>query len=581
MSSIRDKIKRSSTLSIKKEKNVEESDTIKSHRESISNWIRTFENKDENYDLLLIDPDQDLLYIFESMTSLPFEKSYIYNSNSSYRSSSKSLKKSSKAPNFSELEGLETMKYRNRKFAVCTITKDNNIMGSEVSIWLDMDYVKNVIAEMLLINAVDISDSIYFWKIKEQGSNKLLSVTVWGKIRQNVVPRDMSIDVNDIRWVTEFKKYVKTILQFGIKDDSYVDQFISEKNMELWVQSVTHVTKSISVNYEGREFYGDGVTKYLFRECMDQKFSFQDSGVVSEFSNTYMSASYQHRFSEDMRLDEWLIAEEIDLQKDAEEKKRGDRLIKIKTDLFESFFGTLARIGNNMTLFLGTMLLYNFMSLLTESLPFFQSIINGIPKTQITQLGSKMGFNKIENIIEETYREYDLSDKNERYIRMTPTTDFINFLLSKEEFKKYRSNPKELIEGLTVQKTVAYDEIYKEAFEKIAYEALLRKFKEYGITRDFTDKYKDEPLDDKRIPHELFAELEDIGISKGLDYSKSNLSIYIPKKMGVLMLVLKNSDNPNNEVLAVVKYADTGEKESRRLETVISVLQKAIDKANE
>ena len=121
-------------------------------------------------------------------------------------------------------------------------------------------------------------------------------------------------------------------------DENSVKILTSSSSLDTWNKAFTHSSIDVSNNYEDLELLGDSIVGYLFMRYIFEVFPdsiTKQTGTL--LKHNYMSTEYQVKLSENMNLDSLIMAGDL---------KPIDRM-KIKEDVFESFFGAVHSIGES------------------------------------------------------------------------------------------------------------------------------------------------------------------------------------------------------------------------------------------
>ena len=551
---------------------------------SIDNIENAFYSRDD-LDLMLIYPSTELVSTIKTIAEdgkKPFFNNCYYSSSFfSNKVDNDGLIKVSK---------FENMNYRDRKFAMIVET-ENGFIGRgkksstniKIKDFLKMQCIKSTAGVILLIDYETSDDYRDFWIYTPLNYNKnyatILTPTEWAYLHQTLKPKPKDITPEDPKWLNLYLSHIRKILSHCINEKSIIDEFLDEKYNSLWIKAVTHITKSFSDSYESIEWYGDGVSKFSFQEYMVERFGFDITQQQStEFKNQYQSAEVQSTLSLDIRLDDWIIYQGFDLKQDIKEGKNTVRKNKVLTDLLESFSGCVARVGNQIDVNCGILTLQNFTLKFSESLPFNKTMVLGIAKTQIYQLGEKLGFKIPQHLVIE-YDKSEFEGENYRHLKMYPTTAFIKNLVRLD--KKF-AKISDLQNKLTVEVKSEYRDLDDVLIYDKAYELLLEKYTEIGLTNDFVNSLKVNNITryENDIKPGLLDELAERGEILGKDWNKENIDIFIPNLMSVLGLRMINFDKAEDEVIIAIPYklAKKNEKNLNLINTINAALQEAIDK---
>lgn len=198
-----------------------------------------------------------------------------------------------------------------------------------------------------------------------------------------------TVNKNSPQWLIEYQRYLSILLSPIITPTSLLLKFLTPEYMPLWVQSVTHITFDARVNYESLEIDGDALLGWIFKLYLRQRFPNISEQGLSEYKSRYMSKENQKIFSRQMKLNEWILADdEIDTNNDS-----------ICEDVFESFIGVLSVIANRISIStqkipstgipfgFGAECCFNIIPLIFNEITFDKKWILGKPITILQQRG--------------------------------------------------------------------------------------------------------------------------------------------------------------------------------------------------
>jgi dsRNA-specific ribonuclease len=239
--------------------------------------------------------------------------------------------------------------------------------------------------KLLLYNykGPDISRG-YFRIVKNEFAFNYMELSKWGKISQNVpIPTMGSIGQNlkifdeekAIRWISEMKDFIRSFFDILIDDDEpdkeeYIELFLNEDSMKIWVKGFTHRTVNMIYNNDGMEHKGDRLFVSDFARYLHDRFGRLSSDEATNFQNTYLSRKMQQVFSEDLFLYDRLI------------KNNLRKTPKSKTDILESFLTCIEDIAK-VTPGLNNVMTSKFIYTLCDSLPFDKDISFKTSKNKI------------------------------------------------------------------------------------------------------------------------------------------------------------------------------------------------------
>ena len=314
------------------------------------------------------------------------------------------------------------------------------------------------------------------------GSNKIS----WKKFCDQLTPCDPRIK-NDKR-LKAFQSYIKSVLIRFVPEGTDLNNLITEESMKIWTKSIVHETYSLTYNYESLETIGDSMLAYVMIKYLMVRFPDIEPAELNELKARYMSKEFQYIFTNNMKLDTWILVDEIAVDN------------KIKEDVFEAFVGALVFVGDNICPGLGQIYSYNFITLVMSDTVFDMSWKYGKAKSQLQQRGNMLKLNppSIKNNGEESDEENEDEDqklvsnknnakggisfiynKEKKIGKIEMTEKLIKFLkeINRDEFR----NP--LVEIAGANQKITEDK---------AWESALIILNRAGYTAEFTQTWKEE-----------------------------------------------------------------------------------------
>ena len=401
----------------------------------------------------------------------------------------------------------------------------NAIIFDHFKFFLNQKF-RSVLESIMVYNySIEISKNNSWILSENLGNISIYNRSQWIELIQSLPNKTTSNLINDkdVNFRNEFKKYIFGILKFLINEE-YIEEFLDEKYMDIWVKSIIHKTYNIIYNYDSLEFDGDSVSKFAFKNYIIDRFPMFTANELSEYSNQYMSRDFQSIFSDDLQLTSWLLCDP--LIKDKIKKSK-----KVKTDILESFTGAIKQIGNMIEDGIGTMVCCNFYKILGDSLPFPQKMAFGISTTQVIQMNEKMGFISYANDEKNEKARFNIPNNKEpafviKFIEVDDGSNinkeytvlfnpsFISYLnknsIDKEKtdsllifFNKY-SHIQEYNENKNESKTEAYIAIYNVIYDE---------YEKIGINQEYAaeqNRKKDIFYQINRIDRTLVNKLKNI-----------------------------------------------------------------------
>jgi len=206
----------------------------------------------------------------------------------------------------------------------------------------------------------------------------------------------------DPHWLGQLQSKLNTVLSKSIPEAERA-RYLDAAAMQTWVLAFTHESYDPNYNFERLEFMGDMVLKFAFSKYLLKRFPDQSNAGLTELNRAYMSADLQGKLSQSLGFPQ--------LTRVAREMTITPGIVK---DIFESFFGALAEVGDTAQgQGVGYIRCYNLIVELFQSITINLEETEGGAKTQVQQIFKR--FNK--GIPEEIT---DTSSGNTVTIRLTP-----------------------------------------------------------------------------------------------------------------------------------------------------------------
>lgn len=240
-----------------------------------------------------------------------------------------------------------------------------------------------------------------FWKCDKSFDvsnirSYILKLSDWGSLCQSipeVVDFSSDTDLTDIfsntrvstLWLNNLVTILRHILMGIVGREDYVTKMLDDENRGSWIRMFIHETFNCVYNYELIEFLGDSIAGAKFDIYMVSKYGRLTKAEASEFHNQYMSKHHQSYIAEDMKLPQLLLYDRSMI-------KMCD---KFKTDLFESFVGTLYQTAQTISVNLAEIVTLNYITMIGEQFPFEKKMIFGFDSHRVVQIGDsfKLGSN--------------------------------------------------------------------------------------------------------------------------------------------------------------------------------------------
>lgn len=187
---------------------------------------------------------------------------------------------------------------------------------------------------------------------------------------------------NPEQWKESVLQTVRKILLicWG-REPERVEQFLDPKYHDTWFRVFVSETINYSENYEDLEYIGDAVLKNVFPAMIMKKYGLSNEEMTN-VNSFYMSKNDQNQAK---------LAGTLGLIKHIQvNAPEGFDTSKIAVDVFESFFGALSQIGDDIKMGIGHIACYNLISILFADKDI-QKEKYGDPITQVIQRLSKTG----------------------------------------------------------------------------------------------------------------------------------------------------------------------------------------------
>jgi dsRNA-specific ribonuclease len=297
--------------------------------------------------------------------------------------------------------------------------------------------------------------------------------------------------------------------------------------MEIWARAFTHETVSAANNYEKLEFAGDAMLKAVFPKYIMKRFPNFEELEYTELNTQFMSKVIQAEMARKLEMTEYIRIRGID-----------KALLKIETDVFESFFGALDTISDNLVPGLGYSNCYNMIIYLFKNVEFKLTgkRERGALKTQVQQIFQRFALPKPEEIIKQT-DDYGV---------------MITVRLLPEHMEFLRKN------GINIGNPVigAYAAYTKKEASQEVYDMAYDTLVKYGVTTPWAEETK------------LQQDLNNEQIKRILPKAKQRLSkegyekmtFYIPRKLstpkGAVVELIGVRPNKTKEILGLIYTND-------------------------
>jgi dsRNA-specific ribonuclease len=161
-------------------------------------------------------------------------------------------------------------------------------------------------------------------------------------------------------WLPQLQVFIYVLIRGIVTDKELALKFVSAKAMKVWATAFTHSTFDSEDNYESLETLGDGVLDYIFTKLLLSRIPDATSQDMTVYTSKYMSKPIQAEYSRKAGLPQWVRIE-----------GSGAKHVDVSEDVYESIFGALDQVGNDITPGLGTTLCYELLNRI-----FFDVVFN-------------------------------------------------------------------------------------------------------------------------------------------------------------------------------------------------------------
>jgi dsRNA-specific ribonuclease len=307
------------------------------------------------------------------------------------------------------------------------------------------------------VGKIDLGKSDLLVAISSAGMEK---APIWSqKFGQKVEPlKTLHVETKATEiWRRELHTFLQTLLTQFLGSET-ATALLTPEYMPAWERAFTHMSSEPTDNYEFYETLGDKILKSTFAVYMTDKMGELSSQAMTEYENRYMSKMFQRQLADRFHFSDYIRIRDSEIT------------VSIKEDLFESFVGALYEVTQKMYgRGPGFDFAYRFLFYAMQGVEFNPEYIHGHPKTQVTQIFSRLAWGiPIENV--------EKLDHGVRVtIELTPTA--IQFLQNK---------------GIRVTNPVLASDTAstKKGGSSQAYERALQKLAEIGATREWVEEQR-------------------------------------------------------------------------------------------
>lgn len=303
-------------------------------------------------------------------------------------------------------------------------------------------------------------------------------------------------------WLTQLQAFIYYILEAFVPDKDIRLKLVSAQAMNTWAKAFTHETFDSDFNYESLEIMGDAILQLGFRTILMKRFPGITSSQISNYETYYMAKVYQAQLSRKIGFQQWL-------------RTASDLSITIDEDIFESFFGALGAIGDDINPGMGSVLTLGFLTFIFMDFNFDVMRSLGVPKTFIQQTVKRL-YPEVKDPLTISTTDSTSSGKK-TYITTISFTDAILDQMNKILTANNR-NPLPHIIGKGVEKSLKGS--VKQAYE-IAYKTMF----DHGFTLEFVDKLKSD-LDLSNEDSKLVEAAKTKALSL---YGSDNIAFFTPR----------------------------------------------------
>ena len=278
-------------------------------------------------------------------------------------------------------------------------------------------------------------------------------------------------------WLDSLRSFMDGLLAPIIKDRNERAKYLSPEAMEIWADALTHETYSPSKNYEEYEFGGDASLKYLFPRYLRKKFRGLNKRDYTNLNVAYMSKLFQAELSRKLGLNNYVRIGGL----------TQPELINIQGDIFESFFGALEEITDELIFDgYGILVCENMLTHIFSTVEIDLEQRWGPPKTQVIQIFTRFGLPKPVGVLEKDIFNVYLPMDDVNFLTNKYGVRFVEEPVLVKEFNKegnvLKTTKSILIgSGRGATKAEAQPNAYKAALDY-----LVRK----GVTLKWADKAK-------------------------------------------------------------------------------------------
>ena len=157
--------------------------------------------------------------------------------------------------------------------------------------------------------------------------------------------------------------------------------YLTDETMMTWMKAFTHETKDYNFNYEELEIMGDRVLELTFVDYLMQRNPNIKKNGISALKDRYMSKPFQRTLSRQLGFGDWIRVRDMRVN------------IHIFEDVFESFFGALFVVSNNISnSTFGYLNCYNMLLIIFNDVDINFNLVYGRGITQIKEMFEGLGW---------------------------------------------------------------------------------------------------------------------------------------------------------------------------------------------
>lgn len=290
--------------------------------------------------------------------------------------------------------------------------------------------------------------------------------------------------------IENLKTALNNILSNFIGDSALRQKYFAAEMMPYWCRAFTHKTVSPTFNYEILELNGDNSLKWAFPRYLLARMPFLKESMVSELNAQYMGADQQRLLFRGTGLGNFI-------------KVSGGYLsFGVESDVFESLFGALEYVSDQITLGIGTLMCLRFVEYLYRDVQFdVDRYAYGAFRTQLDQIFTRFGLGSplIEKRVDNSERRISYSTeiyldaeqvKLIQNIRTFSGLAPIDLPLANYEEINWKHKGKYSTGLLLIGRTEVGQDTSQKAAENNALEVALNTLKSIGVTRLAVQIYK-------------------------------------------------------------------------------------------